>query len=76
MTKVTVDLPQSVKRYVADAADRQGFASDAEFVLALILRERDRDALRKELEAGLAREPIAYDQDYVRSLMIRAGRGD
>ncbi|MCL2453841.1 MAG: type II toxin-antitoxin system ParD family antitoxin [Micrococcales bacterium] len=53
-TTMNVSLPESLKDFVDERVDADGYSSSSEYVRALIRRERDRTRLRDLLLEGAA----------------------
>lgn len=72
MTTMNVSLPDELKEFVDEQAERGGYGSTSEFVRDLIRREQDRQRLRALLFDGASSPsgPIA-DQGYFAELRAR-----
>ncbi len=52
MSTMNISLPDSLKSFVDEQVDRQGYATSSEYVRELIRRDQDRLHLRNILLAG------------------------
>ncbi len=77
MSTMNVSLPDELKAFVDQQAERGGYASTSEFVRDLIRREQDRQQLRSMLLDGASSPggPIA-DEGYFAELRTRVRAAD
>ena len=77
MTTMNVSLPEELKAFVDQQAERGGYGSTSEFIRDLIRREQDRQQLRSLLLDGASSPagPIA-DESYFSELRERARAAD
>lgn len=77
MTTMNVSLPDELKAFVDQQAERGGYGSTSEFIRDLIRREQDRQQLRSVLLDGASSPagPIA-DESYFAELRKRARAAD
>lgn len=70
MSSICVSLPDELKAFVDEQADRRGYACGSEYVCHLIQREHDKEKLRNKLLEAMA-SPISdviADKAYFDSL--------
>lgn len=77
MTTMNVSLPDELKAFVDQQAERGGYGSTSEFIRDLIRREQDRQKLRSMLLDGASSPagPIA-DEGYFAELRSRVRAAD
>jgi antitoxin ParD1/3/4 len=76
MKQMRLSLPEDLDSFVETEAAARGFSTRDAYVLDLIGREQQRQALRAKLQEGLASPTIAVaDADYFAKLMARASDG-
>lgn len=72
MSTMNISLPESLKDFVDEQVDKQGYSTSSEYVRELIRREQDTQSLRTLLLAGAASPVVGVaDSAYFEGLRAR-----